>query len=169
MGLSAGQRTIIALAGEVLGPLGYRTCPIRVWPVCRRIGAGGNAGANPGRGFDTQPTRTPLGPLFVSPTPIPPTRTPKPTDRPGHSPQIPHHRRARRCRRRTHHYPRRPKRRNPPPPIRLGRLRPIHRLTQPRRIEPRRFEGRSPPNSNPLLSGLESLSMREYHRSYQLR
>ena len=83
MGLSAGQRIVIGLAGEVLGPLaidharyafGQYVGGLVLAATLEPILAGGS---------NTRPTRTPLGPLFVSPTPVPPTRTPKPpTERP---------------------------------------------------------------------------------------
>ena len=86
MGLGAGQRIIIALGGEVLGPLaiiharyafGQYVGGLVLAATLEPILAGGS---------DTRPTRTPLGPLFVSPTPIPPTRTPKPTAQPPKPP-----------------------------------------------------------------------------------
>ena len=78
MGVSAGQRIIISSQGEVLGPLA-------IDPARYAFGqyAGGLVlAATPepvlAGGSGAQPSRTPLGPLFVSPTPPPPTRTPKP-------------------------------------------------------------------------------------------
>jgi protein phosphatase len=82
MGLTAGQRIIIALSGEVLGPLaidharyafGQYVGGLVLAATLEPVLAGGSG---------ARPTRTPLGPLFVSPTPVPPTRTPKPTPQP---------------------------------------------------------------------------------------
>jgi hypothetical protein len=83
MALAAGQRIIIAMAGEVLGPFaidhvrysfGQYVGGLVLAATLEPILAGGS---------DARPTRTPLGPLFVSPTPVPPTRTPRPpTERP---------------------------------------------------------------------------------------
>jgi protein phosphatase len=86
MALTAGQRIIIALAGDVLGPLvidharyafGQYVGGLVLAATLEPVLAGGS---------DAQPTRTPLGPLFVSPTPVPPTRTPKPPPRPPKPP-----------------------------------------------------------------------------------
>ncbi|MFQ5942831.1 MAG: protein phosphatase 2C domain-containing protein [Anaerolineales bacterium] len=86
MGLTSGQRLVIALGGDVQGPLAIDP---------RRYAFGQYAGglvsaATPepalAGGSDARPTRTPLGPLFVSPTPLPPTRTPKPPTEPPRPP-----------------------------------------------------------------------------------
>ncbi|MEE9217009.1 MAG: protein phosphatase 2C domain-containing protein [Anaerolineales bacterium] len=86
MGLAAGQRIIIGLEGEVLGPLaidharyafGQYVGGLVLAATLEPILAGGS---------DARPTRTPLGPLFVSPTPVPPTRTPKPPPPPPPGP-----------------------------------------------------------------------------------
>jgi len=82
MGLSAGQRIIIALGGEVLGPLAIEHIRYAFGQYVGGLVLAATLEPILAGGSDTRPTRTPLGPLFVSPTPIPPTRTPKPTAQP---------------------------------------------------------------------------------------
>ena len=86
MNLNAGQHVIISLAGDVIGP-----SPIPLELYAFGGGAGGlagSSGAPAGGTGGTQvfaATRTPLGPLYVSPTPPPPpppTKTEKPADKP---------------------------------------------------------------------------------------
>jgi protein phosphatase len=86
MGLSAGQRIIIALAGEVLGPLAIEHARYAFGQYVGGLVLAATLEPILAGGSDTRPTRTPLGPLFVSPTPIPPTRTPKPTAQPPKPP-----------------------------------------------------------------------------------
>jgi hypothetical protein len=90
MNLNAGQHVTISLAGDVIGP-----SPIPLERYAFGVSAGGLAGLSgtpAGGSSGTQiaaPTRTPLGPLYVSPTPPPPpppTKTEKP-DRPKPKPQ----------------------------------------------------------------------------------
>ncbi|MCH7610710.1 MAG: protein phosphatase 2C domain-containing protein [Chloroflexi bacterium] len=86
MGVSAGQRIIISSQGEVLGPLAID--PSRY--AFGQYAGGLVLAATPepvlAGGSGAQPSRTPLGPLFVSPTPPPPTRTPKPPPPPPPGP-----------------------------------------------------------------------------------
>jgi len=86
MNLHAGQHVTISLGGDVIGP-----SPIPLELYAFGGGAGGLAGpsgAPVGGTGGTQvfaATRTPLGPLYVSPTPPPPpppTKTEKPADKP---------------------------------------------------------------------------------------
>ena len=83
--LAAGERMVVTRAGEILGPLpigneryafaGFAGGLVPAPTAVR----GGSVGA------DATPTRTPLGPLFVTPTPPPPpppTRTPQPPPQP---------------------------------------------------------------------------------------
>ena len=86
MGLSAGQRIIIALGGEVLGPLAIEHIRYAFGQYVGGLVLAATLEPILAGGSDTRPTRTPLGPLFVSPTPIPPTRTPKPTAQPPKPP-----------------------------------------------------------------------------------
>ncbi len=87
MGSSAGQRIIITLAGEVLGPLAID--PAR-YAFGQYVGGLVQAATlEPVLSSDARATRTPLGPLFVSPTPVPPTRTPKPPPPPPPAPPPP--------------------------------------------------------------------------------
>ena len=90
MNLHAGQHVTISLGGDVIGPE-----PIPLERYAFGASAGGLAGLStaPAGGAGgtqvTAATRTPLGPLYVSPTPPPPpppTKTPKP-DRPEPKPQ----------------------------------------------------------------------------------
>jgi len=86
MGVSAGQRIVISSQGEVLGPLSID--PSRY--AFGQYAGGLVLAATPepvlAGGSGAQPSRTPLGPLFVSPTPPPPTRTPKPPPPPPPGP-----------------------------------------------------------------------------------
>jgi len=84
MNLNAGQHVTISLAGDVVGP-----SPIPLERYAFGVSAGGLAGLSgtpAGGSSGTQiaaPTRTPLGPLYVSPTPPPPpppTKTEKPDE-----------------------------------------------------------------------------------------
>ena len=86
MGLNAGQRIIIALAGEVLGPLVIEHARYAFGQYVGGLVLAATLEPILAEGADARPTRTPLGPLFVSPTPIPPTRTPKPTAQPPKPP-----------------------------------------------------------------------------------
>jgi len=90
MNLNAGQHVTISLAGDVIGP-----SPIPLERYAFGVSAGGLAGLSgtpSGGSSGTQAaaaTRTPLGPLYVSPTPPPPpppTETEKP-DRPKPKPE----------------------------------------------------------------------------------
>ena len=89
MGLSAGQRIILALGGEVLGPLAIEHVRYAFGQYVGGLVLAATLEPILAGGSDSRPTRTPLGPLFVSPTPIPPTRTLKPTDRPRPQPTNP--------------------------------------------------------------------------------
>ena len=90
MNLLAGQHVTISLGGDVIGPE-----PIPLERYAFGVSAGGLAGLSgtPGGGSSgtqvSAATRTPLGPLYVSPTPPPPpppTKTEKP-DRPKPKPE----------------------------------------------------------------------------------
>jgi len=78
MALTAGQRIIAALAGDVLGPLAINHARYAFGQYVGGLVLAATLEPVLAGGSDARPTRTPLGPLFVSPTPIPPTRTPKP-------------------------------------------------------------------------------------------
>jgi hypothetical protein len=86
MALTAGQRIIIAMAGEVLGPLAIDHARYAFGQYVGGLVLAATLEPALAAGSDTQPTRTPLGPLFVSPTPPPPTRTPKPPPEPPKPP-----------------------------------------------------------------------------------
>ncbi len=89
MGLSAGQRIIIALAGEILGPLAIEHIRYAFGQYVGGLVLAATLEPILAGGSDSRPTRTPLGPLFVSPTPVPPTRTPKPPPPPPPAPPPP--------------------------------------------------------------------------------
>jgi len=89
MGLSAGQRIIIALAGEILGPLAIEHIRYAFGQYVGGLVLAATLEPILAGGSDARPTRTPLGPLFVSPTPVPPTRTPKPPPPPPPAPPPP--------------------------------------------------------------------------------
>jgi hypothetical protein len=81
MNLTAGQHVTIRLTGEVIGP---QAIPLERYAFGGYAGGlaalpEGGAGGAAGSAL-AAPTRTPLGPLYVSPTPPPPpaTNTPKP-------------------------------------------------------------------------------------------
>jgi hypothetical protein len=86
MALTAGQRIIIALAGDVLGPLAIDHARYAFGQYVGGLVLAATLEPVLAGGSDARPTRTPLGPLFVSPTPVPPTRTPKPPPRPPKPP-----------------------------------------------------------------------------------
>ena len=89
MGITAGQRIIIAQAGEVLGPLAIDPTRYAFGQYVGGLVLAATLEPVLAGGSNAQPTRTPLGPLFVSPTPVPPTRTPKPPPPPPEEPPGP--------------------------------------------------------------------------------
>jgi protein phosphatase len=83
--ISSGERLGISRSGEILGP---GSIPHEHYAFANYAGglvATPTAGAPGASGGQPTPTRTPLGPLFVTPTPLPsprPTRTPEPPPAP---------------------------------------------------------------------------------------
>jgi protein phosphatase len=89
MGFTAGQRIIIASSGEVLGPFAIEHARYAFGQYVGGLVLAATLEPVLAGGPGARPTRTQLGPLFVSPTPVPPTRTPKPPPPPPEEPPGP--------------------------------------------------------------------------------